>query len=420
MAETLITRLSVVQQMVVRPLSAVRKYADLEQDSIIAGKELGVDSVLEGNLQRHGDKIRVTVRLVKVADGSSIWADSFDEPFTDIFGLQDAIAERVVKALAVHPSHAEQSRLAKRFTDNSEAYQFYLRGRYYWWKSTPEEFHKSREYFHRAVDCDPQYALGYCGLNSYYGFASAWGFLPPKEGWQKAEWALNKALELDETLAEAQLGLAAFKMIAKQDWKAAESAAKRGIELNPQFDEMHYFYSFYLMVMGRFDEAFAECKRALACDPFSLRINHHFGSIFFYAGRYEEAILQYQQTIELDPRNALVHESLGDAYEWNGQPAEAMQAWQRAMVLIGDLEMAGILRDNSALDVAVRAMAKKTLERLRARVQSNEYVPAILFARAYVRLGDKDAARVWLGRASEERSVFALTIEREPLFRGMQ
>jgi DNA-binding winged helix-turn-helix (wHTH) protein/tetratricopeptide (TPR) repeat protein len=420
MAETLITKLSCIQQMVVRPLSSVRRYADLEQDPLVAGRELRVDSVLEGHLQRCGEKIRATVRLVNVGDGSSIWADSFDEPFTDIFELQDAIGERVVKALAVYPSRTEQKRSAKRFTESSEAYQYYLKGRYSWWKSSPQEFRKSREYFHKAVDCDPQYALGYCGLNSYYGFGAAWGLMPPEQGWLKAEWANNKALELDDKLAEAHLGLAAFKMIAQRDWKGAERAAKQGIELNPLFEEIHYFYSFYLMVSGRFDEALAECKHALACDPFSLRINQHFGDILYYAGRFDDAIRQYQQTIELEPKNHSAHQSLGDAYEHNEQLPEALQEWHRAMVLSNDVEMAAIFQSvnqECGFKEALKLVAAKTLERLQKRVKEEEFVPAISFARVYARLEDDCATLEWMARTSAEKNAFALMMERDPLFR---
>jgi DNA-binding winged helix-turn-helix (wHTH) protein/tetratricopeptide (TPR) repeat protein len=419
MADTLIARLSCIQQIVVRPLSSVRKYADLEQDPLVAGRELAVESVLEGSLQRRGDKIRVTVRLVNVSNGSSLWAGTFDERFTNIFALQDAISERVVSGLAVQLTREDKTRLAKRYTENTEAYQLYLKGRYYWWKTSPEEFRKSRDYFHQAVNTDPSYALGYCGLNSYYGFASAWGILPPEQGWPKAEWAINKALELDTSLAEAHLGLAAFKMVYQRDWKGAESEAKRGIELNPQFDEIHYFYSFYLLVMGRFEEALAECRRALACDPFSIRINQHLGSTLYYASRYDEAIRQYQQTIELEPNNHSAHQFLGDAYEQNGMYSDAIEEWHRAMTLANDGELAAILKSGYAepgFSNAVQAVALKTIERLNDRAQKGEYVPAIHFARAYVRLDEKDQAIRWLIQSCEERNVYALMIARDPLY----
>src|SRR5882724_2209001 len=418
MADTLIARLSSIGDMIVRPISSVRKYADLEQDALTAGRELEVDSVLEGSLQRQGRKIRVTVRLLNVSNGASLWAGTFDEELTDIFALQDAISERVARALALKLSREDKTRLVKHDTENTEAYQLYLKGRYYWWKNSPEEFAKSRDYFHRAVDADPSYAFGYCGLNSYYGYGAAWGMLPADEAWPKAERAITKALELDDTLAEAHLGLAALRMVYYLDWLGAEKHAKRAIELNPQFSEVHYMYSFFLLVMRRWDEAIAEGKRALACDPFSVRINQHLGNTFYHARRYDQAIRQYQQTIELDPHNASGHESLGEAYERQGRSQEAIEQWAKAADLTADPELAAILSAAHAkrsFDGAVHAIAAKNLERLADRTRG-EYVPAINFVRAYLRMGDKKHALEWLRTSCEERNVYSLTISSDPLY----
>jgi TolB-like protein/Tfp pilus assembly protein PilF len=423
MADTLIARLSSVREIVVRPISSVRKYADLDQDPLVAGRELGVESVLEGSLQRWGDKIRVTVRLVNVSTGVALWAGTFDEKFTDIFTLQDAISERVVGALALQLSSEEALRLTKHHTENSEAYQLYLKGRYYWWQSEPEAFRKSRDYFQRAVDLDPSYALGYCGLNSYYGFGSAWGMLSPNEGWPRAEAAIMKALELDDRLAEAHTGFAALKLVYYRDWAGAEREARRAIELNPMFDEIHYLYSFYLVVTGRFDEAIAEARRALENDPFSLRINQHLGNSFYYARRFDEAIRQYQETLELDPNNATAHESLGDVYEQTGMTSEARTEWQTAMTLAEDDELAAIL-DGAYVEggfvAMVREVAWKRLERLQESNNKGEYVAAMNFARIYVRLGDKEQALGWLEKACQERNVYALFLRCDPFFDSLR
>ena len=283
---------------------------------------------------------------------------------------------------------------------------------------SPAEFAKSRDYFHRAVDADPSYALGYCGLNSYYGYGAAWGMLPADEAWPKAEWAITKALELDDTLAEAHLGLAALKMVFYLDWQCTEKHAKRAIELNPQFSEVRYMYSFYLVVMRRWDEAIAEAKRALACDPFSVRISQHLGNTFYNARRYAEAIRQYQQTLELDIHNVSAHESLGDVYERQGRSQEAIEEWRRAAELSPDSELLAILNTADAkrgFASAVRAIAAKNLERLAGRTKG-EHVPAINFARAYLRRGDKEQALQWLKTACEERNVHSLTIGSDPLY----
>jgi len=419
MADTLIARLSSIRDVVVRPISSIRKYADLKQDVLAAGRELGVESVLEGSLQRQGKRVRVTVRLLNVSNGASLWAGTFDDEMTDIFALQDAISERVVQALSLELSKEDQSRLVKHYTQSTRAYQLYLKGRYYWWKNSPEEFNKSRDYFHRAVEEDPSYALGYCGLNSFYGYGAAWGIMPPDEGWPKAEWAVTKALELDDQLAEAHLDLAALKMVYYLDWVGTEREAKRAIELSPGFDEIHYAYSFFLLVMRRFREAIAEGKRALACNPFSLRISQHLGYALYCARSYDEAIQQYQKAIELDHNDASVREALGDIYERKGQYQEAVEQWTKATLLANDTELVATLRaanTSGAFDKVVRAVAATRLERLQSSRDNGAYVPAIKFAREHLRAGHPEEALRWLTRACEERNVYSLLIASDPFY----
>jgi DNA-binding winged helix-turn-helix (wHTH) protein/Tfp pilus assembly protein PilF len=368
MADTLIARLSGIRDVVVRPMSSVRKYADLKQDVLAAGRELGVDSVLEGSLQHQGNRVRVTVRLLNVSNGASLWAGTFDEEMTDIFALQDAISERVAQALSLELSKEDKTRLVKHDTQSTKAYQHYLKGRYYWWKNSPEEYSKSRDYFHLAVEEDPSYALGYCGLNSFYGYGAAFGMVPPEDGWPKAEWAVTKALELDDQLAEAHLDLAALRMVYYLDWAGTEREAKRAIELGPGFDEVHYMYSFFLVVRGRFREAIAEGNRALACNPFSVRISQHLGYAFYCARKYDQAIQQYRKAIELDPNDASVREALGDTLERSGDYRGAVEQWRKAMLLANDADLVatlGAVNTKRAFDKVARAVAAKRLERLR-------------------------------------------------------
>jgi TolB-like protein/Tfp pilus assembly protein PilF len=419
MADTLITRLSGIRDLVVRPMSSVRKYADLKLDALAAGRELGVESVLEGSLQRHSDRVRVTVRLLNVLNGASLWAGTFDDELTDIFALQDAISEQVAQALSVELSQEDTTRLVKHDTESTKAYQLYLKGRHYWWKNSPEEYWKSRDYFHRAVEEDPSYALGYCGLNSFYGFGAAWGVVPPEEGWPKAEWAVTKALQLDDQLAEAHLDLAALKMVYYLDWAGTEREAKRAIELSPGFDEIHYVYSFFLVVMSRFHEAIAEGKRALACNPFSVRISQHLGYALYCARNYDEAIQQYRKALELDPNDASVYEALGDTYERKGEYRKAVEQWTKAMLLTNDTELVttlGPANTKEDVDRAVRDVAAKRLDRLLRNRERGDYVPAIRFAREHLRAGDQEEALKWLTLACEERNVYSLLIGSDPFY----
>jgi len=419
MADTLIARLSGIRDIVVRPMGSVRKYADLKLDVLAAGRELGVESVLEGSLQRQANRVRVTVRLLNVLNGVSLWAGTFDEELTDIFTLQDAISERVAQALSLELSKEDKTRLVKHYTQSTRAYQLYLKGRYYWWKNSPEEYKKSRDYFHRAVEEDPSYALGYCGLNSFYGFGAAWGLMSPEDGWPKAEWAVTKALELDDHLAEAHLDLAALKMVYYLDWVGTEIESKRAIELSPGFDEIHYTYSFFLLVMRRFPEAIAEGEQALACNPSSLRISQHLGYVLYCARRYDKAIDQYRKAIKLDPNDAAVREALGDAYERKGQHQEAVEEWANAMLLANDTELVatlGAAKTKEAVVRAVRAVAAKRLDRLQRNRESGAYLPAIRFAREHLRAGDQEEGLKWLTLACEERNVYSLLIGSDPIY----
>jgi DNA-binding winged helix-turn-helix (wHTH) protein/tetratricopeptide (TPR) repeat protein len=419
MADTLIARLSGIRDIIVRPMSSVRKYADLNLDSLAAGRALEVDSVLEGSLQHQANRVRVTVRLLNVSNGASLWAGTFDEEMTDIFALQDAISGQVVQALSLELTKEDKTRLVKHHTQSTRAYQLYLKGRYYWWKNSPEEYKKSRDYFHCAVEEDPCYALGYCGLNSFYGYGAAWGMVPPDEGWPKAEWAVAKALELDDQLAEVHLGLAALKMVYYLDWIGTESQAKRAIELSPGFDEIHYMYSFFLVVMRRFREAVAEGKQALASNPFSPRIGQHLGYALYCARSYDEAIQQYRKALELDPNDASIYEALGDIYEQNAEYREAVKQWTKAMLLANDTELVAVFgapNTKQGIARAVRAVAAKRLERLLHQRESGAYVPAIKFARQHLRADRHEEALEWLTLACEERNAYALLIASDPFY----
>jgi tetratricopeptide (TPR) repeat protein len=281
----------------------------------------------------------------------------------------------------------------------------------------------SRNFFQRAIDLDPTYALGYVGLAGYYGLSSVVGLMPPEEGWPRLEAGLTRALELDDTLPEVHNGLAALKMFFYRDWAGAEREIKRAIQLDPNYAEVHVLNCFYLVAIGQIDEAIAEGKRALELDPLSARNIRYLGNWFYYARRYDEAIRQYHDALELDPHNPMVHDHLGDAYEQKGLHSEAVAEWEKALTLTGDDKLAAILHDSYArggFSAALRAVAEKRLEHLNDRSERGEYVPTIEYARAYVRLGDKEQALLWLGKAFEERNMFPLYFSSDPFYDGLR
>jgi len=359
---------------------------------------LGVSAILEGSVRRSGKLLRIAVQLINASDGYHIWTERYDREMRDIFDVQDEITLAVVDALKMRLLGQQKTVVLKRYTENTEAYHFYLKGRYFWFKSAPHEFRKSLEYFQHAVEVDPLYALGYFGLASYYGFASSWGLMPPKDGWPKMEEATTRALHLDDTLAEVYHCLAALKWVYYRDWAGADRAFRHAMKLNPQIGAIHSHYSIYLTVVGRFDEAIEEGKRALELDPLSIRIRRNQGATFYYARRYDEAVKQYSEALELDPNDAQLHEQLGNVYEQMKLNRDCAAEWQRAMTLAGDSDLAAILSRayvREGFPGAMRAMARKQLERLTERVKLGQYVASAHFARVVSRLGDKALAFRW-------------------------
>jgi TolB-like protein len=255
MADTLITKLGDSGEMIVPSLTSVRQYAGLDEDPLVAGRKLGVNSVLDGNVQKSGDRLRITVPLIKVADGSSLWSGTFDEKFTDVFSVQDKISQRVAEALALRLSAENQKRLTKRYTENVAAYQLYLTGRYYWSKLTPPDIAKSIGFFQQASEIDPNYALAFQGLADAYSRRAIASDALSQDAFPPAKAAATKALEIDESLAEPHGTLALIHMWFDWDWLSAEREGKRAIELNPNSGFAHLACAHVLSNLGRHDEA---------------------------------------------------------------------------------------------------------------------------------------------------------------------
>ncbi|HKQ51527.1 MAG TPA: winged helix-turn-helix domain-containing protein, partial [Pyrinomonadaceae bacterium] len=297
MADALITKLSNVPQVTVRPTSAVLRYAADGSDPLAAGRELKVDAVLDGRVQRAENRVRVTVQLLRVSDGKPLWAEGFDDYFTNIFAVQESISEKVVSALALKLNPTERQSLARRYTENTEAYQLYLQARYFYFKY---EFQKALDFYRAAVAKDPEYPLAYAGLAEDY-VALAVTTADRQAMRDKAVEAANKALSLDPNLAEAYDALGWLKFLADWDWAGAEVAIRRAIELNPNDPDAHSNYAALLSVLGRHDEAQREAERALQLDPTSSEVNFTYAHILFMGRRYDEALAQGERAYELDP-----------------------------------------------------------------------------------------------------------------------
>jgi TolB-like protein/Tfp pilus assembly protein PilF/tRNA A-37 threonylcarbamoyl transferase component Bud32 len=335
LADALITRLSNVRSLNVRPTSAILRYGDAGSDTRIAGRELGVEFVLDGRIRRAAERIRISLQLLNVVTGASIWARQFDEQFTDVLSLEDAISDQVAKALITHLTRDEHQQLRKRGTDNPEAFESYLRGRYFWNTFTVEGFAKALVCFNRAVAHAPDYALAYTGIADYYTWLGVYAVLPFKETSAAAKDAALKAVSLDNELAEAHSALGMATLSHDFDWKTSERHLRQAVELNPNNAPGRSWYCYFLGMSGRFDEAMSQVKRAVEIDPLTPIIHHTLNWTYFYARRYEEAIASTRRLIEQEPQYGLAYMVLCPALSQVGEYQESIEAGQKAISFLG-------------------------------------------------------------------------------------
>jgi TolB-like protein/DNA-binding winged helix-turn-helix (wHTH) protein/Tfp pilus assembly protein PilF len=403
-ADSLITKLANVKEVAVRPTSAVRKYLGPRQDPVAAGREQHVEAVLDGNVQRSGERIRVTVQLVRVRDGASLWSGTFDEHFTDIFAVEDSISQQVARRLSVELSSEERNRLELHSTTNAEAHDAYFKGRYSWNKRTSKGFNKALEYFNKAIAVDPNYALAYVGVADSYTMLADYDWLPPSEAATKAKAAVTRALEIDDGLAEAHASLADIRRFYDWDWAGAEREYKRAIELNPNYVTAHQWYAEYLSAMGRHEQAAREMERAQELDPLSVVVKSANGWVLLFARDYDKAIAQCQQVIEMDPSFGEVYSQLRRAYEQKGMYMEALAADEKFRVF----KRKGAHRTGWQPEARRFSGAKAYWRKMRALTENdlrnNLEAARFRMAEIYAQLGQKDQAFEWLERNYQEHT----------------
>jgi TolB-like protein/Flp pilus assembly protein TadD/predicted Ser/Thr protein kinase len=410
--EGLINSLSRLPRLMVMSRNSVFRYKGRENDAQTVGRELKVQAVLTGRVIQRGDNVSISTELVDVRNNSHLWGERYNRKLTDILALQEDLAKDISDGLRLKLSGEEKDRLTKHYTENPEAYQLYLKGSYHLQKYTPEEMRKGLECFNQALAIDPRYALAYDGLSSYYGAAVEWT-LSPKEAMPKAKEAARKALEIDDDLAEAHGDMAYVHYCYDWDWAAAEREFRRAIELKPTDSMTRDIYAWFLVPMGRTDEAIAENKKAIDLDPLSLHTNTFLGMTLYHARRYAEAIVQLRKTIDLDPSYWWTHSWLGCAYQQQGQFPEAIAEFHEAVRLAsGIAEPRAYLGRVYALS-GQRAEARKVLGELNA-TSKQIYVSPYDIALIYAALGEKDQALAWLERAFAERSTWMPYLKVDP------
>ena len=412
--DEILTRLSKIADLKVISRTSTQRYKNTSQKLSEIANQLGVANLLEGSVQKTNDQVRVNVQLITAANDTHLWAETYDRKLTDIFVVESDIATTIAKTLQARLTGTEKTAIAKRPTANPEAYELYLKGRFFWNKRTAADLRKAIEYFHQALDKDPSYALAYAGLTDAYLVLSRYGAASPADSFPQAIAAAKKAIELDDTLAEAHTSLACSLAYYDFDFEQSLKEFQRAIELNPNYATAHHWLSNgVLSALGQFERAIAEGKRAVELDPLSLIINTDLGQDFSYARRYDEAIAQLRKTIEMDPRFYFAHWALGTALQLKGQLSEAVAEYNKAVELNDDPSVLALLGQAYARTGQLDE-AQKILVRLSEEARSR-YVQAYSFALMYLALGDKERAIDEMERAYRERDANVAQIKVDPM-----
>jgi tetratricopeptide (TPR) repeat protein len=380
------------------------------------GRELGVQYVLEGSVRRDADKVRITAQLIQMKDQSHLWSRRYDRELKSTLALQSEIAEQIAGeiqlALGRH-KFALAAEPPRRSSTSYEAYDLYLRGRYFWNKRTPDGFQRAIDYFQQAIARDPGYAQAYAGLADCYVLMAAFSGVPPAELMQKARAAATKALQLDEGLAEAQTSLALITENYDWDWPAAEKEYHRAIELNPNYATAYQWYAEYLTWLGRFDEASRASERARELDPLSLIIAADNGTIFYYSRQYARAEAKLNAVLEMDPTFARAH-AVREVYVEEGKFAEARADIEQCRTLFG-MEVYWSSLAYTLGRSGQAAEAKRPLDELERLNRQQPVNPAVM-AWAYAGMSDKDHTLLWLNQAYAQRSNTMTALKVEPAF----
>jgi serine/threonine-protein kinase len=412
MTETLIAGLNALEGLTVCPLSSVHRFGMLERDAAVVGKELGVDSVLEGSLQREGARLRVSARLVRVRDGRQIWSNRFEEQFTSLFDVQDAIAQRVTEALSVELDGSRSHPQVKRFTQDAQAYQLYANGRLAWSRCSEMGLIQAIDCFKEAIARDGRYARAYAGLSDCYGALAVFGIRAPSEVFPLARDSVAKALEIDPNLAEAHASLGHVKAQYENDWRGAEQAYARAIELDPDYTMSHVYRGILSGYMGKIDRGVAQLRRAQRLEPLWAAPKACVGMLLYYGRRYAEAIAELEQTLAADEGSDHARRYLGRAYLRTNQLERAMTEFARCRTptpgSFGDIGQALAL-------LGRRTEALAELERLQ-RLSKVQYVPSYDLAMIPASLGDANRALDWLDHAAAERSTLLGWMGLDPAF----
>jgi tetratricopeptide (TPR) repeat protein len=412
MADALITRLAATGRVAVRPTGTVRRFATAEVDPAEAGRQLRVDAVLDGRLQRSGTRLRLTLQLVPADGGAPLWAERYEEEFTHLFAVEDRVAERVAAALVAELSADERQRLGRRHTGSLEAYQAYCRGRFFWGRFSRPWIEKAMRCFHEATALDPRYALPHAGLADAFLVAGFAGALPPQEAWALAGQSSERALTLDDTIAEPHVSAGFLRLLQGWDWEAAERELRLAIELAPESTAPHQWLGLVLDLREKRDEAARVLRRAEELDPLSVVVSALLGLHHALGGDHEAELAQARRTLELDPHQFLGHWALGAALQNLGRHAEAVEAHRRAVDLA---EGTGFVKPILARSLALAGQA----EEARSLVAGLEEISPYQGATVHLALGETERPLDLLTAAAERHDPWIVILPVDPMLRPL-
>jgi len=415
LTESIINGLTPLQNLKVTPRSSVFRYKGKEIDPVKVGNELGVSAILMGRLLQRGDDLVVSTELIDVRHNKQIWGNHYQRKLSDLLGVQTDIANAISTNLRPTLSGAEAEKQKKRYSQNSEAYQLYLKGRYHWLKFTPDDHKRAAAYFNQAIAIDPSFALAYSGLADTFGASATNGWISPREGYLKSKIASQKSLELDDSLAEAHASAGAIAMLYDYDWAMAEREFKRAIELNPSYEIGFELYSYLLIALGRFDEGIRMGQRGIESAPASVVLSDDLGQAYYLAHRFDDAARQAQKSLEMDANHYGILVLLAQLNEAKGMHDAAIEQCQKAIDLVGRTSMVLSLLGHAYAESGRRDEAIKIINELNARAK-NEYISPYDLAIIYVGLRDKDRALEQLARSYEDRAGWVININVDPMF----
>lgn len=418
LTEEIIMNLSKIKDLKVISRTSAMHYKGTKKPLKQIAKELQVQYILEGSVRKHGPDLRITAQLIDAVQDSHLWAERYNGTVEDVFEIQEKVAGEIAEALKLKLSPPEQRNIERRQTKNPEAYQLYLMGRFYWNKRTEESFKTAVGYFNQAIELDPNYALPLVGLADTHILTGVYCYQRPHVVMPKARQAAQKALELDNELAEAHASLAHIKMLYDWDWAGAESEFKQAIGLTPNYAPAYLWYSLTLSAQGKLEEALIEIKKAQELDPLSLIINTDVGLVHYFAGRYDLAIRELLKALEMDPNFFVTRLALAMAYEQVGKFEEAIAEVKRALSLSQDSTLLLAALGQSYAVAGKKEKAQEVLAKLH-EISKVRFVSPYSIAHLYTSLGDKEQALVWLQKAYEERILFIIhaLLKVDPSFR---